>query len=89
MRLHQTGRPSMSKIKLSVPTRPFGWPDPRIPSFVGVIYTYEVRPTEWHAWVPGCKWQVVKSSPHSDVNEVLATVDSRDAAVGFIKLLKE
>ena len=53
-------------------------------------YRYEVRPTEWHAWVPGCKWQVVKRSlVHHDVIEVLATVDSRDAAEGFIKLLKE
>ena len=53
-------------------------------------YVYEVRPTAWHAWVPGCKWEVVKRSLlHSDVNEVLAVVDSREVAEGFIKLLKE
>jgi hypothetical protein len=46
-------------------------------------YVYEV-------FVSPDGYQVVKSSLlHSDVNEVLAVVDSRDAAVGFIKLLKE
>jgi hypothetical protein len=79
----------MSKIKLSVPTRPYGWPDPRMPSFVGVTYTYEVRPTAWHAWVPGCKWEVVKVYEVTAKTEVLATVDSREVAEGFIKLLKE
>jgi len=76
----------MSRIKYG-----YGRTDPRMPSFVGVTtYTYEVRPTAWHAWVPGCKWQVVKRSvAHHYVFEVLATVDSRDAAEGFIKLLKE
>jgi len=84
MRLHRTGRPSMSKTKYG-----YGWTDLRMPNF-GDDYRYEVRPTEWHAWVPGCKWQVIKRSlVHHDVIEVLATVDSRDAAEGFIKLLKE
>jgi hypothetical protein len=67
----------------------FGWTDPRMPNFDD-DYRYEVRPTEWHAWVPGCKWQVIKRSlVHHDVIEVLATVDSREVAEGFIKLLKE
>ena len=37
------------------------------------------------------KWKVVYGVPWWDTNEceVVATVDSRDAAVGFIKLLKE
>lgn len=66
----------------------YGWNDPRMPNFG--VWRYEVRPTAWHAWVPGCKWEVVKSSLlHSDVNEVLAVVDSREVAEGFIKLLKE
>jgi len=74
----------MSRIKYG-----YGRTDPRTPYFYD-DYRYEVRPTEWHAWVPGCKWQVVKRSvAHHYVFEVLATVDSRDAAEGFIKLLKE
>jgi hypothetical protein len=87
---------SKPKIKLSIPTGAFGWTDPRgvydprMPNFGEVTYTYEVRPTAWHAWVPGCKWEVVKQSlVHQAVDEVLAVVDSREVAEGFIKLLKE
>ena len=69
----------MSKTKYG------GYSDPRMPRLDA--YVYEVRRTSYLPWG---KWEVVKSSLfHSDVNEVLATVDSRDAAVGFIKLLKE
>ena len=69
----------MSKTKYG-----YGWTDPRMP---WGAYVYEVRRTSYLPWG---KWEVVKSSLlHSDVNEVLATVDSRDAAEGYIKLLKE
>ena len=75
----------MSRIKYG-----YGRTDPRMPSFVGVTtYTYEVRPTAWHAWVPGCKWEVLKVYDVTAKTEVLATVDSRELAEGFIKLLKE
>ena len=79
MRLRRTGRLFMSKTRYG-----YGWTDPRMLRLD--IYVYEVRRTSYLPWG---KWQVVKSSPHSDVNEVLATVDSRETAEGFIKLLKE
>lgn len=80
MRLHRTGRLFMSKTKYG-----YGWDEPTGSKLDA--YVYEVRRTSYLPWG---KWEVVKSSLfHSDVNEVLATVDSRDAAVGFIKLLKE
>jgi hypothetical protein len=74
----------MSKPKASYT---FGWTDPRMPKLDA--YVYEVRPTAWHAWVPGCKWEVVKVYDVTAKTEVLATVDSRETAEGFIKLLKE
>jgi hypothetical protein len=70
----------MSRIKYG-----YGWTDPRMPRLDA--YVYEVRRTSHLPWG---KWEVVKSSLlHSDVNEVLAVVDSREVAEGFIKLLKE
>lgn len=50
-------------------------------------YVYEVSRTSYLPWG---KWEVVKRSLlHSDVHEVIAVVDSREVAEGYIKLLKE
>jgi len=80
MRLHQTGRPSMSKPKANYT---FGWTDPRMPKFD--FWYYELR----YAFVPD-GYQVIKRHVvHEDVVEVLASGLTKEAAVGFIKLLKE
>ena len=77
------GRPSMSRIKLSIPTRPFGWPDPRMPRFD--FWHYEVR----YGFTPD-GYQVVKRHlVHGDVVQVLASDLTKETAEGFIKLLKE
>jgi len=79
----------MSGIKLSIPTRPFGWTDPRgiydprMPTFD--FWYHEIR----YAFVPD-GYQVIKRHVvHEDVVEVLASGLTKEAAVGFIKLLKE
>ena len=70
----------MSKTKYG-----YGWTDPRMPKLDA--YVYEVRRTSYLPWG---KSEVVKRSLlHSDVYEVVAVVDSRETAEGFIKLLKE
>ena len=91
MRLHRTGRQSMSKpkIKLSIPTRPFGWTDPRgmydprMPRLDGYWYevVYKFRPMGYAV--------VKRSVVHRDVVEVLVNGLTHEAAEGFIKLLKE
>ena len=69
------------KIKLRIPTRPFGWPDPRMPRFD--LWRYEV-------FVTPDGYQVVKKHlVHQDVVEVLASGLTLKTAEGFIKLLKE
>jgi hypothetical protein len=79
----------MSKIKLSIPTRPFGWTDlssmhdPRMPRFD--FWYYEVR----YGFTPD-GYQVIKRHVvHEDVVEVLVSGLTKEAAEGFIKLLKE
>ena len=78
MRLHQTGRPSMSKPKASYP---FGWTDPRMPRLDSYVYEVFVSPDGY---------QVVKRSlVHQGVVEVLASGLTQEVAEGFMKLLKE
>ena len=72
------GRPSMSRIKYD-----YRWSDPRMPRFD--FWYHEVR----YEFVPD-GYQVIKRHVvHEDVVEVLASGLTREAAVGFIKLLKE
>jgi hypothetical protein len=68
----------------------YGWGDPRMP-LLGreAAYKYEMRPTYQIAWLPADKWKVLKTYDHMGRDEVLATNLTREAAEGFIKLLKE
>jgi hypothetical protein len=76
------GRPSMSRIEYG-----YGWSDPRGllygPS-VG-IYRYEVV----YKFRPMGYAVVKRSLVHQDVVEVLVNGLTKEAAEGFIKLLKE
>ena len=72
----------MSKIKAS-PIWSTGWADPRMPKFDR--YRYEMR----YRFRP-LGYEVVKRNLVSQkVEEVVASGLKRDAAEGFIKILKE
>ena len=78
MRLHRTGRPSMSKTNYG-----YGYSDPRMPRLDS--YVYEVR----YSASPHGHQVVKRSVVHRDVVKVIASGLTREAAEGYIKLLKE
>jgi hypothetical protein len=70
----------MSKIKYG-----YGWTDPRMPRLDAYAYVYEVRDS-----ASSHRHQVVKRSlVHEYVVKVIASGLTREAAEGYIKLLKE
>jgi hypothetical protein len=70
----------MSKTKYG-----YGWTDPRMPRLDAYAYVYEVR----YSASPHRHQVVKRSLVHQYVVKVIASGLTREAAEGYIKLLKE